>query len=45
MGIICMDQSFIIQPLGSINNQGYVGNLVRDIPPVVAYKESKDVYQ
>jgi hypothetical protein len=40
-----MDQSFIIQPLGEIGTQGYVGNLVRDIPPVVAYKGSKDVYQ
>ena len=45
IGIICMDQSFIIQPLGETGTQGYIGNLVRDIPPVVAYKGSKDVYQ
>ncbi len=45
MAIICMDQSFIVQPLASKTLQGYIGNLHRDIPPVVAYKESKEVYQ
>ncbi len=45
MGIICIDLSFLIQPLGLANSQGYIGNLMRDIPPVVAYKGSKDVYE
>jgi hypothetical protein len=45
MGIICIDLSFLIQPLGLANSQGYIGNLMRDIPPVVAFKGSKDVYE
>jgi hypothetical protein len=39
IGIICMDLSFIVQPLGSshLKNQGYIGHLIKDIPPIVAY--------
>lgn len=40
-----MDQSFLIQPLGLASSQGYIGNLIKDIPPVVAYRGSKDVYE
>ena len=41
VAIITMDQSFIVQPLKNNTFQGYIGNLYRDIPPVVAYNESK----
>lgn len=37
VAIITMDQSFIVQPLKNNTFQGYIGNLYRDIPPVVAY--------
>jgi len=41
MAIITVDQSFLVQPLKNDSNQGYVGNLLRDIPPVVAYPGPK----
>jgi hypothetical protein len=37
MAIITMDQSLIVQPLAPSSNQGYIGNLIKDIPPVMAY--------
>ena len=37
VAIITLDHSFIIQPLRSKAEQGYVGNLSRDIPPIVSY--------
>ena len=37
MAVITMDQSFIVQPLKSKTEQGYIGNLYKDIPPIVAY--------
>ena len=36
MGMISLDQSFIVEPISSPKGkvtQGYIGNLVRDIPP------------
>ena len=45
VAIITMDQSFIVQPLKSKTYQGYIGNLFKDIPPIVAYSEGKELYQ
>lgn len=45
MAIICMDLSLIVQPLGKNSLQGYIGNLKKDIPSVVVYPESREVYQ
>lgn len=49
MGMICLDQSFIIEPMQANKSkisQGYVGNLTRDIPTEILYAEqSKEKYQ
>ncbi len=45
MAIICLDLSFIVEPLGKNSLQGYIGNLKRDVPPVVVYPENREVYQ
>lgn len=49
MGIISLDQSFVVEPIGTGKGkvvQGYIGNLLRDIPPEISHSsQSKDKYE
>lgn len=49
MGMISLDQSFTVQPMANEKtkiNQGYVGNLQRDISTDIAYSTTgKEKYQ
>lgn len=49
MGIISLDQSFVVEPIGNGKAkvvQGYIGNLLRDIPPEISLSShSKDKYE
>lgn len=50
IGMITLDQSFIIEPIMANEqgrkNQGYIGNLTKDVPPIITiYSNEKEKYQ
>ena len=48
MGIISLDQSFVVEPIGGKARvvQGYIGNLLRDVPPEISHSgQGKEKYE
>lgn len=46
--MISLDQSFVVEPIAGGKSrimQGYIGNLLRDVPPEIVLSSSKEKYQ